>query len=47
MSYEDTVPFINYKANPNTIDSISGTVDAAAYLQWLDTHGYNINMTVR
>ena len=50
MTYDDTVagptPLITYKANPNSGDSISGTVDAKAYLQWLNDHGYNINMTV-
>ena len=47
MSYEDTVPFINYKANPNTIDSISVAWMQRPTLQWLNTHGYNINMTVQ
>jgi hypothetical protein len=40
MSHEDTVPFITDKANPNTSDNISGTVDAQAYLNWLNEHGY-------
>jgi hypothetical protein len=47
MSREDTVPFITYKGDPNSIDNISGTVDARAYLNWLNEHGYGINMTVQ
>ena len=43
MAYADTVPFITYKPNPLTSDNISGTVDAKAYLQWLNAHGYNLN----
>ncbi|MET3119461.1 RHS repeat-associated protein, partial [Undibacterium sp. GrIS 1.8] len=46
MTYADTVKYITYKSNPNTSDYISGTVDAKAYLQWLNDHGYKINMTV-
>jgi hypothetical protein len=47
MTYADTVPFITYKPDPNTFDNISGTVDAKAYIQWLNDHGYNINMIVQ
>ena len=52
MTYADTVagpvPFITYKGNPLAFDSISGTVDAKAYLQWLNAHGYNLtNITVK
>lgn len=45
MGYSDTQPFITYKPDPNTIDSISGTVDMSSYLVWLKSNGYNINMT--
>ena len=45
MTYADTVPFISYKPDPNALDNISGTVDAKAYIQWLNSHGYDINMT--
>ena len=47
MSYPDTEQFITYKSNPNSLDKISGTVDAQAYLNWLNAHGYGINMTVQ
>ena len=48
MTYADTVPYISYKPNPNTTDNISGTVDAAGYLKWLNDHGYGLtNMTVQ
>lgn len=47
MSYTDTVPFITYKPNPNTSDNIAGTVDAQAYLNWLNAHGYGIGMSVK
>ena len=46
MTYSDTREFITYKGNPNTSDNIAGTVDAARYLDWLNAHGYGINMTV-
>ena len=36
---------INYSANPQ--GNISGAVDMNAYLQWLNDHGYEINMTVQ
>ena len=45
MSYADTLQFIKYKPNPNTNDSIAGTVDMKGYLQWLNNHGYNIHMS--
>jgi len=45
MSYADTLQFIKYKSNPNSRDSIAGTVDMKGYLQWLNDHGYNIDMT--
>jgi hypothetical protein len=45
MTYADTQAFITYKANPNTQDYISGTVNAACYLDWLNSHGYKINLT--
>ena len=48
MTYAATVPFITYKVDPLSYDSISGTVDAKAYLQWLNAHGYNLtNITVQ
>lgn len=47
MSWGDTTPFITYKADPNSIDNISGTVDMNAYLQWLNEHHYDIDMTVQ
>ena len=47
MSYADTQQFITYKSNPNSIDSISGTVDMKRYLEWLNGNGYNINMTIQ
>jgi RHS repeat-associated protein len=49
MSYEDTVKYITYKGDPNSIDNISGTVDVKSYLEWLNKpeQGYNINMTVQ
>jgi hypothetical protein len=48
MAYADTVPFITYKADPLASDNISATVDAKAYLQWLNAHGYNLgNVTVQ
>lgn len=47
MSYPDTTQYITYKSNPNTFDDISGTVNAQAYLNWLNDHGYSINMTVQ
>lgn len=36
MRWTDTTEFITYKSNPNDNDSISGTVDMKAYLQWLN-----------
>jgi hypothetical protein len=45
MSYADTLQFIEYNPTPNTNDSIAGTVDMKGYLQWLNNHGYNIDMT--
>lgn len=45
MTYADTQPFITYKPNPNTLDSISGTVDMSSYVGWLKSNGYAINMT--
>ncbi len=47
MTYADTLPFITYKPDPNSIDNISGTVDAKAYLQWLKDNGYDLNMTAQ
>jgi RHS repeat-associated protein len=47
MSYADTVQFIKYKPNPNAQDEIAGTVDMKGYLQWLNDHGYKIDLTVR
>jgi hypothetical protein len=41
MTYTDTQTFITYKPVPTTSDNISGTVDAKAYLVWLNAHGYN------
>ena len=47
MNWADTQPFIAYKAEPNTSDNISGTVDMKAYLQWLNDSGVGINMTLQ
>jgi RHS repeat-associated protein len=47
MSWADTQKYIEYKSNPNTRDSISGTVDMKGYLEWLNEHGYQINMTIQ
>ena len=47
MSWADTKKYITYKANPNTIDSIAGTVDMQRYLEWLDKNGYGINLTIQ
>jgi len=44
MSYADTVPFINYDSNP--IGNVSGKVAMKACAQWLDAHGYGLNLTV-
>ncbi|HEU4458269.1 MAG TPA: RHS repeat-associated core domain-containing protein [Methylibium sp.] len=46
MSWADTQQFISYLGNPNTRDDIAGTVDMRAYLDWLNEHGYGINMNV-
>lgn len=55
MSWSDTGQFISY--HPRTIDQdgdiipradfVTGTVDAQAYLNWLNANGYNINMTAQ
>lgn len=55
MSWLDTGQFISYL--PRTIDQdgdvipladfVTGTVDAQAYLNWLNANGYNINITVQ
>ncbi len=45
MSYADTNQFINYGPRYGA-DYVTGTVDAKAYLAWLNANGYNINMTV-
>jgi hypothetical protein len=45
MSYTDTQQFIKYSASP--VGTTAGTVDMKAYLQWLNDHGYGINMTVQ
>lgn len=47
MSNADTKPFIAYKPNPNSRDSVSGSVDMQGYLSWLNSNGYNINMTIQ
>ena len=47
MSYADTLQFIKYKPNPNSRDSIAGTVDMRGYLKWLNDHGYNIDMATQ
>jgi len=47
MSWSDTLPFISYSEHPNASDNVSGTVDMAAYLQWLNEHNYAINMTIQ
>jgi RHS repeat-associated protein len=55
MNWSDTGQFISYL--PRMIDQdgdvipradfVTGTVDAQAYLNWLNANGYNINMTVQ
>ena len=55
MNWSDTGQFISYL--PRTIDQngdvipradfVTGTVDAQAYLNWLNANGYNINITVQ
>lgn len=55
MSWSDTGQFISYL--PRTIDQngdvipradfVTGTVDAQAYLNWLNANGYNISITVQ
>jgi RHS repeat-associated protein len=55
MIWSDTGQFISYL--PRTIDQdgdvipladfVTGTVDAQAYLNWLNANGYNINITVQ
>jgi RHS repeat-associated protein len=47
MTWADTTQFITYRPNPNSRDDISGTVNVKDYLQWLDDHGYNIDMEVQ
>lgn len=47
MSYVDTLQFIKYKSNPNSRDSIAGTVDMKGYLQRLNDHGYDIDVTIK
>jgi len=47
MSYVDTLQFTKYKSNPNSRDSIAGTVDMKGHLQWLNDHGYSIDMTIK
>ena len=51
MSYADTQKpgLINYGNNPrgNANNNLAGTVNAQAYLDWLNSHNYNINMTVQ
>lgn len=42
MTYADTQRYIVYKPDPNTIDSISGTVDARGYLEWLNKNHYGL-----
>ena len=44
MSDADTTAFIEYDSAPKGI--IAGRVNMAAYAQWLDEHGYNVNLTV-
>jgi hypothetical protein len=47
MNWGDTLEYIAYKPDPNTLDSIAGTVDMHGYLQWLSKNGYGINMIVQ
>lgn len=42
--YEDTIPFLTYNKNPT--GNAADTVNMKAYLQWLTTNKYGINMTV-
>jgi hypothetical protein len=45
MSYDDTEQFISYGPRYGN-DYVTGTIDAKAYLDWLNANGYNVNMTV-
>ena len=47
MTYDDTQQgnIVNYSIDPR--GNIAGTVDTAKYLQWLNSNGYGINMTVQ
>ncbi|HRQ55934.1 MAG TPA: hypothetical protein PLN31_00815 [Azoarcus taiwanensis] len=47
MNWGDTLAYIAYKLDPNTLDSIAGTVDMRGYLEWLSQNGYDINMIVQ
>ncbi|RYF01830.1 MAG: hypothetical protein EOO32_02360 [Comamonadaceae bacterium] len=45
LTFPQTQQWITYKANPNSTDLISGTVDMNAYAQWL-SQNYEISMKV-
>ena len=47
MTYDDTQQgnIVNYSIDPR--GNIAGIVDTAKYLQWLNSNGYGINMTVQ
>ena len=48
MSYADTSQFIRYlpEDDPRRLNFVTGTVDMAGYLAWLDAHGYGLGMSV-
>lgn len=47
MNWGDTLEYIAYKPDPNTLDSIAGTVDMHGYLEWLDKNGYGVTLNVQ
>jgi uncharacterized protein (DUF2235 family) len=49
MSFADTQQYINYLPvnDPRRRQFVTGTVDMAGYLQWLNANGYGINMTAQ
>jgi RHS repeat-associated protein len=49
MSFADTQQYIDYLPvdDPRRRNFVTGTVDMAGYLQWLNDNGYGLNMTVQ
>jgi hypothetical protein len=49
MSFADTQRYISYLPvnDPRRRQFVTGTVDMAGYLQWLNANGYGTNMTVQ